>query len=161
MERLWQEVRAGWLDVRWSVYFLLLLLPGCLLATALAAVVAGTLSPSPALLLLFGVPAALIALIGAGLWEGPRGRLGSHVWFGVLLITAYLVLRQLLKKYADPRSLQAERQATVRLAGHQVQLLLSNEVQQKLADRKFRWRDMFRLHQQPLDEGMHRVLLRV
>jgi hypothetical protein len=50
------EVAATWREVRWTVYFLVLLFPGCLIAMALAALVQGTPTPSPGWLFAFGVP---------------------------------------------------------------------------------------------------------
>jgi hypothetical protein len=161
MERVRRELRDGWLDVRWTIYFLLLLLPGCVLATALAASIERTLTPSPALLLLFGVPGAVLALIGAGIWEGPRGRLGRNVWMGLVLFTGYLLVRQFVenRQVASPSEAPLER--TIRMAGHKVQLLLTVNPDQKQKERRFGWRDLLLLHPQPLDEGMHQVLIGV
>jgi hypothetical protein len=161
MGRVWKELRAGWLDVRWTVYFLLILLPGCVLTTMLAALIGGTLTPSPTLLLLFGVPAALFALVGAGIWEGPAGRLGRDVWMGLILFTVYRLVRQYLRNLQDPCPTEAPLERTIRMAGHKVQLLVSLNSDKKQIKKRFGWRDLLLLHPQPLDEGMHRVLIGV
>lgn len=150
---------GGWQEVRWTVYFLILLAPFTVLAVGAAALIVRTPTPSPGLLLLFGAPAAFLSLLGAGLWDGPTGRFGRHVWLGVFLIAGYWLIRRLLQGSPDPERSKGDGSIRLRLFGREVTFFLELSTQEKLAQQKFGWRDLLHVHPQPL--GDDRVLIGV
>lgn len=97
-----QEMRAGWLEVRWLVYFALLL-PLVLVPVA---AIAYLVTPPPPLAAAFSgflvAVAVLGALILAGLFDGPEGRLGPIVW-GITLGLAAIWLIERLARRAKKR----------------------------------------------------------
>jgi hypothetical protein len=113
MERAWQELRAGAKDARWTLYFLLALLPTTLAAVALAYAWEGRLSTPPSGLTcwLAGL-GSLVSLLIAGVWDGPDGRLGRFVWTLALVAVVLWLVRRSLRAAGQRQS------ATVRLAGH-------------------------------------------
>jgi hypothetical protein len=81
MERVWQEMRAGWREARWSTSFTLIALPGTLAAVWLSAIIQGKVTDPPTALTWTLVGFVLLAALGwAGLRDGPDGFLGHFVW---------------------------------------------------------------------------------
>lgn len=138
MEGFRSEVAATWKEVRWSIYFLVLLFPACLIAAGLVSLVQGTPTPSPGLLFSFGVPFALLALFGAGLWDGVMGHLGHYIWWPLLLWFALLLLWAYVRQagIAPDREPSKEKREPVRA------------VAAWLRDRRISWREMQRLKEQ-------------
>jgi hypothetical protein len=153
MEALRDTVRETWLDIRWSVYFLILLLPVLLILGSLAAVIAGTPTPSPWVLLLIGPLAAAVSFLGAALWDGPTGRVGHPVWLILALCVGILLIRAHLRNH------QQKQETTVRLRGRPLTVALTAEVMARLTQRQFRYRDLLRLHPECVAED--RVLIGV
>jgi hypothetical protein len=138
MEGFRYEVAATWKEIRWSVYFLVLLFPACLIAAGLASLVEGTPTPSPGLLFAFGVPLALLALFGAGLWDGVMGRLGRYIWWPLLLWFAHLLLRAYVRQAGiatDGEPPKERREPVWAVAAW-------------LRDRRISWRELQRLKEQ-------------
>src|SRR5437879_5177917 len=81
MGRVWQEMRAGWQEARWSTHFSLTAFPGTLGVILAAALIQGRVvdPPSPGT---WVAEAAILlgSLAWAGLRDGPEGFLGRTVW---------------------------------------------------------------------------------
>lgn len=146
-------MREAWVAVRWSVYFLILLLPVVLILAGVVALICRTPSLSPWLLLLIGPFAAGISILGAALWDGPTGRLGRPVWLTLGLLTGIWLLLAILKNS------QRKRETTLHLPGRPLTVALTAEVIARAAQRKFRYRDLLRLHLQRVADD--RVLIGV
>jgi hypothetical protein len=153
MEALRHTVRESWLQVRWSFYFLILLLPVVLVLGALAALIAGTPTPSPWVLLVLGPLAAGIALLGAAVWDGPTGRVGRPIWLMLALLIGILLIRAYL------HNRQQKQETTVRLRGRPLTVALTAEFIARLRGRQFRYRDLLHLHPERIADD--RVLIGV
>jgi hypothetical protein len=153
MQAFRNTLREGWLEARWGVYFLVLLLPVLLILGGLVALAAGTATPSPWVLLVLGPLAAGIALLGAALWDGPTGHVGRPIWLMLALLIGILLIRAYL------RNRRQQQETTVRLRGRPLTVALTTDVIARLTQRQFRYRDLLRLH--PVRVAEDRVLIGV
>jgi len=158
MQGAGREIRAGWVDVRWLVYFALLL---PLVLIPVAAVAYLVTPPAPLAAAFSGIlvaAAVLVTLILAGLLDGPDGRLGPIVW-GVALGVAAIWLftrveREIKRRLAEEeRTLGRSIGATMRVSFGGHAFTLTWELTPEAATiRIWRVRWLRRVHQSIIDQ---------
>jgi heme exporter protein D len=131
MHAAWQEAMAGWKDVRWAVYFAILLLPALAIALGLSFAISGRLiePPNSVTWTLAGL-AAFVSLYWAGLWDGFDGRFGRYVWVVTLVAVAWWLIRSLMRQASAPSApgQRLERTTRLKLARHRVTLTVSGQL---------------------------------
>lgn len=142
MLRVWQGLREGWREARWSLTFGLIFLPLALVSTFLGAALdsaAGTPGTwTRTLLALCGIASFLMA----ALRDGPFGQIGPVVWYPLLVLLILALLRRLKQQR------ETEEPIPFRFAGYDFVIRRVEDAAVRTALRPIRIRDIRHLQLQ-------------
>lgn len=148
MQTAWDGIRAGLGDLRWAIYFAAWLFPALAVAVLLAWWCGWDMTREPewgAWLLV--ALATCVSLFAAGVWDGPEGRLGRHVWPFVVVAFVFSHAARLVRGVILYDIGHAAGTQILRLAGYRVivNLTVTSAETVETKQTNWTWRDAWRL----------------